>query len=127
MRKIALGDVCQVLSGSTPKRNKPEFWDGNIPWVTPKEIGDLRTPYLEDSLEKITDLGYKSCSTTMLPTNSVLLSSRAPIGLLAINKIRVCTNQGFKSLIPSSEVHTEYLYYCLKYNLRALPLLRCLR
>jgi len=120
MRKVTLGNVCQVVSGSTPKRNKPEFWNGTIPWVTPKEISDLSTPYLEDSLEKITDLGYRSCSTTMLPPNSVLLSSRAPIGLLAINKISVCTNQGFKSLIPSGEVYYEYLYYCLKHNVKAL-------
>ncbi|MEO1209729.1 MAG: restriction endonuclease subunit S [Cyanobacteria bacterium J06638_20] len=120
MRQVALGDVCQVVSGSTPKRNKPEFWGGTIPWVTPKEISDLRTPYLEDSVEKITDLGYRSCSTTMLPPNSVLLSSRAPIGLLAINKIKVCTNQGFKSLIPSDAAYSEYLYYYLKQNVRAL-------
>ncbi|MCP5448421.1 MAG: restriction endonuclease subunit S [Chromatiaceae bacterium] len=120
MKTVPLGEVCEVVSGSTPKRNNPEYWGGEIPWVTPKELSKLETPYLEDSIEKITEMGYRSCSTTMLPPRSVLLSSRAPIGLLAINNKSVCTNQGFKSLVPSKEVHAEYLYYCLKANVERL-------
>lgn len=120
MRIVTLGEVCKVVSGSTPKREKAEYWEGTIPWVTPKEINRLTSPYLWDSEEKITEEGFNSCSTSMLPAGSVLLSSRAPIGLLAINKIPVCTNQGFKSLVPSSEVNAEYLYYALKANVKAL-------
>jgi type I restriction enzyme, S subunit len=120
VKERKLGDVCKVVSGSTPKRAKPEYWCGTIPWVAPKEISNLSTPYLHDSVEKITDLGFKSCSTAMLPTGSLLLSSRAPIGLLAINTIPVCTNQGFKNLVPSDEIHIEYLYYYLKHNIKAL-------
>jgi len=120
MKLVKLGDVCRVVSGSTPKRANPEYWGGIIPWVTPKEISKLGSPYLNDSIEKITELGFKSCSTEMLPTGSLLLSSRAPIGLLAINKKKVCTNQGFKSLVPSGQVVAEYLYYCLKSNVAAL-------
>lgn len=120
MRIVSLGEVCRIVSGSTPKRVNPEYWEGTIPWVTPKEISKLETRYLVDSLEKITDQGFKSCSTEMLPAGSLLLSSRAPIGLLAINKKPVCTNQGFKSLIPSNEVSVEYLYYCLKFNVKRL-------
>nr|WP_216295129.1 restriction endonuclease subunit S [Delftia acidovorans]MCA1070669.1 hypothetical protein [Delftia acidovorans] len=120
MRIVTLGEVCKVVSGSTPRREKAEYWEGTIPWVTPKEINRLASPYLWDSEEKITEEGFNSCSTSMLPAGSVLLSSRAPIGLLAINKIPVCTNQGFKSLVPSSEVNAEYLYYVLKSNAKAL-------
>ena len=99
MKTIKLGEVCRVVSGSTPERVKGEYWGGMIPWVTPKEINRLSSPYLFDSVEKITEAGFKSCSTEMLPAGSLLLSSRSTIGLLAINKIPVCTNQGFKSLI----------------------------
>ncbi|WP_346400776.1 restriction endonuclease subunit S [Pseudomonas syringae] len=120
MRIVPLGEVCKVVSGSTPKREKAEYWGGIIPWVTPKEINRLASPYLWDSAQKITEEGFNSCSTSMLPAGSVLLSSRAPIGLLAINKIPVCTNQGFKSLVPSSEVNSEYLYYILKANVKVL-------
>lgn len=120
MRKVKLGEVCKVISGSTPKREKAEYWGGAIPWVTPKEISRLASPYLWNSAEKITEEGFRSCSTTMLPAGSLLLSSRAPIGLLAINKIPVCTNQGFKSLIPSKEVDVKYLYLYLKANVNSL-------
>lgn len=120
MRVVTLGEVCKVISGSTPKREKAEYWDGDIPWVTPKEISRLSSPYLWNSEEKITREGFNSCSTSMLPIGSVLLSSRAPIGLLAINKVPVCTNQGFKSLVPGNEINAEYLYYVLKANVKAL-------
>lgn len=120
MRIVKLGEVCKVVSGATPKRERAEYWGGVIPWVTPKEISRLTSAFLWESVEKITEAGFKSCSTTMLPVGSLLLSSRAPIGLLAINKIPVCTNQGFKSLIPSKEVIVEYLYYFLKHNVSSL-------
>lgn len=120
MRVVRLGDVCKIISGSTPKREIAEYWGGDIQWVTPKEINRLDSPFLWGSAEKITEAGFKSCSTTMLPVGSLLLSSRAPIGLLAINKVPVCTNQGFKSLIPSKEVNVEYLYYVLKANVSSL-------
>lgn len=120
MNIVRLGDVCKVISGSTPKREIAEYWDGNIPWVTPKEISRLASPFLWESAEKITEAGFRSCSTAMLPVDSLLLSSRAPIGLLAINKIPVCTNQGFKSLVPSSKINVEYLYYVLKANVSSL-------
>lgn len=123
MRIVTLGEVCKVVSGSTPKRERAEYWEGTIPWVTPKEINRLTSPYLWGSEEKITEEGFNSCSTSMLPAGSVLLSSRAPIGLLAINKIPVCTNQGFKSLVPSNEVNAEYLYYVLKANVKSLQAL----
>ncbi len=120
MRRSRIKDIGRVVSGSTPKTGIHNYWGGHIPWVTPKELSSLRGQYLNDSLEKITEEGYKSCSTTMLPTNSVLFSSRAPIGLVAINKIPVCTNQGFKSIIPNKDVSSLYLYYTLKFFAKRL-------
>jgi type I restriction enzyme S subunit len=82
--------------------------------VTPKDLRGLDGPVLEDTPEKITKAGYKSCSTRLLPMGSVLFSSRAPIGLVAITGREMCTNQGFKSLIPGADVDAGYLYWCLK-------------
>jgi len=113
-KKVKLGEVCEIVSGSTPKRNNVEYWEeGTIPWVTPKDLSKLNTRFLEDVPEYITELGYRSCSTTLLPTNSLLFSSRAPIGHIAINKEPVCTNQGFKSFVPKAILDVHYLYYTM--------------
>lgn len=112
---VKIGDCCQVVSGSTPRRNKPEYWNGFIDWVTPKDLSNLNSPVLKEAPERITELGYKSCSTTLLPKGTVLFSSRAPIGLVAIAGKEMCTNQGFKSLVPSDNVNSSYLYWCMKH------------
>jgi len=111
---MKLGDCCEIILGSTPQRNKKEYWDGDIPWVTPKDLSHLNQPVLEDTPEKITEAGYKSCSTSLLPQGSILFSSRAPIGYVAIVGKPMCTNQGFKSLIPGKNVYSPYLYWCMK-------------
>lgn len=113
---VELGEVCEILSGSTPSRTKPNYWNGDIPWVTPKDLSGLSSKYLNSVPEYITDEGYKSCSTKMLPPKSLVFSSRAPIGHLAITKFSLCTNQGFKSMVPSDKVNVDYLYYCIKAN-----------
>lgn len=112
--KVRLGDCCTVVSGATPKTDKPEYWDGDIKWVTPKDVSKLDQPYLFDTPDRITRSGFESCSTTMLPAGSVLVTSRAPIGNIAINAEPMCTNQGFKSLIPGKNVDALYLYFCMK-------------
>ncbi|ARU31771.1 hypothetical protein CAP31_08810 [Sulfuriferula sp. AH1] len=109
-----LGDCCKVVSGATPKTVNPEFWDGEIKWVTPKDISRLDVPYLTDTPDKITLKGFASCSTNMLPKGTVMVSSRAPIGNVAICGDEMCTNQGFKSLIPGVGVDSLYLYFCMK-------------
>ena len=110
-----IGEVCEVVSGATPKTGKPEFWDGNIPWVTPKDLSALGQKHLSDTLRQITKAGLKSCAARMLPAQSVLFSSRAPIGLVAINRLPVCTNQGFKSLVPRFDlVSPDFLFWWLK-------------
>ena len=110
-----IGEVCEVVSGATPKTGKSEFWDGNVPWVTPKDLSKLGQKHLSNTPRHITKAGLKSCSAKMLPAQSVLLSSRAPIGLVAINTLPVCTNQGFKSLVPRFDlVSPDFLFWWLK-------------
>lgn len=116
-RLIRLDQACRIVGGSTPKTDNPEFWDGNLAWTTPKDLSDLDSPYLEDSSRKITEAGLQSCGAEVLPAGSVLFSSRAPIGLVALNRIPMATNQGFKSFIPHKEsTDAKYLYHWLKAN-----------
>lgn len=109
-----IGEVCDVVSGATPRTREDRYWDGNVPWVTPKDLSNLKRKHLSDTPRKITSEGFKSCSVQMLPAQSVLFSSRAPIGLVAINTIPVCTNQGFKSMVPHADrISADYLYWWL--------------
>lgn len=111
----ALGDVCEIVSGATPRTSEKKFWNGNILWTTPKDLSDLEGPYIETPPRTITEEGLKSCAASLLPKNSVLLSSRAPIGLVAINTVPMATNQGFKSLVPNSrKVDSKFLFHWLK-------------
>jgi len=121
MEMIEIGQCCTVINGSTPSRKKPEYWKGEIDWFTPKDLSKIQSKYVDEAPEKITQKGYDSCSTTLIPENSLLYTSRAPIGHIAINKRTVCTNQGFKSLVPRKNVDVEYLYYTLK---KYTPLLK---
>lgn len=112
--ETSLGDCCTILSGSTPKRNQPEYWDGNIHWFTPKDLSKLTDKFVDEAPELITQSGFDSCSTNLIPPKSLLLTSRAPIGHIAINKRECCTNQGFKSLVPGKGVDVDFLYYIIK-------------
>jgi len=121
---VKLSDCCEVVGGATPKREVPEYWDSpDVPWITPKDVSDLACPTLEDAPEYISEAGFKSCSTSMLPKGSVLVTSRAPIGNIAIAGRDLCTNQGFKSLIPGESVDGLYLYYCMKHSSQRLQAL----
>jgi type I restriction enzyme, S subunit len=114
MNEVEIGTCCNIVSGSTPSRKIKEYWNGNINWFTPKDLSNIEEKYVFESPEKISLQGFKSCSTNLLPPKSLLLSSRAPIGHLAINRKECCTNQGFKSLIPNNNIDVEYLYYAIK-------------
>lgn len=120
---VKLKDCCEVVGGATPKRNVAFYWDGDIPWITPKDVSNLSEPYIYEAPEYISKAGYKSAATYMLPVGTVLLTSRAPIGNVAIAGIELCTNQGFKSLIPGRNVHNKYLYHCIKRFVPQLELL----
>lgn len=119
-RWARLGDCCDIVSGSTPRTDNPLFWHGPIAWATPKDLSALDGSVLEGTPQTITEAGYRSCSTTMLPVGAVLFSSRAPIGLVAIAGRSMCTNQGFKSLVPGPDVHSGFLYWCLRHQAAAV-------
>ena len=112
-----LGQLAQVVSGGTPSRYVPAFWEGgSIPWVTPTDITGTSGRFLSDSRENITDLGLRSCSAKKLPPGTLLMTSRATLGEVKIALCEVCTNQGFKSLIPFKGVDEHYLYYQIGLN-----------
>ncbi|MCC8068843.1 MAG: restriction endonuclease subunit S [Ruminococcus sp.] len=120
-RECTIADIGTVVGGATPSTKKPENYDnGTIPWITPKDLSDFRGRYISHGERNITEAGLSSCSTQLLPVNTVLFSSRAPIGYVAIAENPVCTNQGFKSVIPNDETDPLFLYYLLKYNKEAI-------
>lgn len=113
--RVKLGDICEIVSGSTPKTNMEEYWDGDIKWITPAELND-ETYIITDSVRKITELGVKKTGLTPFPKGTVILSSRAPIGKVAIAGCEMYCNQGFKNLICSEKIDNRYLYWFLKGN-----------
>ena len=108
-----LGDVCEIVSGSTPKTNVAAYWNGTITWITPTDMGQLPTKYIRSSQRTITQTGYASCSTKLIPAGAVVMSTRAPIGHLGIASVPLCTNQGCKTFVPGVDVDTEFLYFSL--------------
>ncbi|WP_457744384.1 restriction endonuclease subunit S [Sulfurimonas sp.] len=110
----SLEELCEVVGGGTPKRDDEDNWlNGLIPWATPTDITAIKNSnFINGTKEKITEYGLKNSSSKLLPTNSILLTSRATIGARKINTIPMCTNQGFTSLIPK-ENNTKFLFYLL--------------
>lgn len=108
-----LEEVCEILNGGTPKTNIKEYWNGDILWITSKDMGKIKNKFVSNTERKITQQGLNKCSSNLLPINSVILSSRAPIGRLAINTKKMCTNQGCKGLILKKNFNFKFLYYFL--------------
>lgn len=102
-----------MVGGSTPKSDESAYWDGEIVWVSPADLSRLSSMYIEDSSRKITEVGLNSCGTSMVPSGSIILSTRAPIGSLAIAAAMLCTNQGCKSLVPNGQASSHYFAYVL--------------
>lgn len=108
-----LGDVCTIVSGTTPKTSVSEYWDGDINWITPAELNE-DTVVINESKRKITKAGVNSCGLSPFPAGTVILSSRAPIGKTAIAGTEMYCNQGFKNLICSDKIHNKYLFWFLR-------------
>ena len=113
-------DFAEIKNGATPSTTDGTNYGGNIVWITPKDLSDQQSKFVYQGERNITKQGFDSCSTSMLPTNSVLMSSRAPIGLVSIAKHEVCTNQGFKSFIPKNIENSIYLYYYIKHHIKQI-------
>ena len=113
-------EFAEIKNGATPSTADEANYGGDIVWITPKDLSDQQSKFVYQGERNITKQGFDSCSTSMLPTNSVLMSSRAPIGLVSIAKHEVCTNQGFKSFIPKSISDSIYLYYYIKHHIKQI-------
>ena len=113
-----ISDLGTVVGGSTPSKTKPEYYTNNgIAWITPKDLSINKSKFISHGENDITELGLKNSSATVMPKGTVLFSSRAPIGYIAIASNEVTTNQGFKSVIPYLEIGTAFVYFFLKHSL----------
>lgn len=101
-----------IYAGATPKSEKSEFWDGNIPWITPADY-KTQDKYVSCGRKNLTQEGYKSCGTSLLPAGSIVFSKRAPVGTVAISKNELCTNQGCLSCVPQRDADSTYFYYVM--------------
>lgn len=111
-KEVALRRYCKITSGSTPK-NQPEFWNGDIDWVTPDDLGKNSKKTISETGRKLTMEGYESCGTELIPSNSLVISTRAPIGHAALITKEMCFNQGCKALSPNEKVNSDFLYYLI--------------
>ena len=118
-REGTISDLGTVVGGSTPSKSKPEYYtEHGIAWITPKDLSVNKSKFITHGENDITELGLKNSSASIMPEGTVLFSSRAPIGYIAIAAGEVTTNQGFKSVIPRPAIGTPFVYYFLK---NALP------
>ena len=116
-KTCTIADLGTVIGGATPSTKKEENYEGGtIAWITPKDLAGFTGRYILRGERNITECGLNSCSAKMMPAHSVLFSSRAPIGYIAIAGQEMCTNQGFKSVVPNDNIDYMFLYYLLKYN-----------
>ena len=113
-----ISDLGAVVGGSTPSKAKPEYYtETGIAWITPKDLSVNKSKFISHGENDITELGLKNSSATIMPEGTVLFSSRAPIGYIAVTAGEVTTNQGFKSIVPKPKIGTAFVYYFLKHNL----------
>ncbi|GAA7509412.1 restriction endonuclease subunit S [Helicobacter pylori] len=113
---FCLKDLVKIFGGSTPPTNNPKNYGNKIRWITAKDLSTLQGRYIEKGSRSISRLGFKSCSTFLLPKHAILFSVRAPIGYTTIISKRSCTSQGLMGLVPNKKIYFEFLYYLLKYH-----------
>jgi len=109
-----LKEIGEVISGGTPSTTVSEYWNGNISWISPSDLTGYNEIKIRRGKKSITELGLKKSSAKLMPKGSVLFSCRAPIGYVAIADEELCTNQGFKSIIPNANIDSLFIYYFLK-------------
>ena len=109
-----LRTIAHIINGATPSTNNPAYWDGNINWITPDDLGRLTTINITGSARRITHEGYKSCGTNIASAGSLAISTRAPIGHIGVLQFAACVNQGCRLLTPTETCSVNYLYYMLK-------------
>ena len=117
---MTLADAAAVIGGGTPPRNQPTYWNGDVPWATPTDITKLSGRVISETASSITEKGLARSSATLLPPNSLLMTTRATIGACAINRVAMATNQGFQNLVPKRNVAVSFLYYLMQYHARRL-------
>jgi type I restriction enzyme, S subunit len=122
-KKDKIKNICKVYSGATPSTTNALFWNGDIPWITPNDLSKLKTPYFSETERKITTEGLNSCSTHLMPKGTLVMSSRAPIGYLAIAETDFTTNQGCKSFAFNDDHDSLYFFYCLQNQINKLRVL----
>nr|WRE05271.1 restriction endonuclease subunit S [Helicobacter pylori] len=113
---FCLKDLVKIFGGSTPPTNNPKNYGNKICWITAKDLSTLQGRYIKKGSRSISRLGFKSCSTFLLPKHAILFSVRAPIGYTAIISKRSCTDRGLMGLVPNKKIYFEFLYYLLKYH-----------
>jgi len=119
-KEYLIGEIADIVGGSTPSTADPTNFDGDVPWLTPKDLSGLHDRHISRGERNLSEKGLASCSAKLLPLGAVMLSSRAPIGYLAIAKNPIATNQGFRSLILKQGFDSEFIYYSLKANIDEL-------
>jgi type I restriction enzyme S subunit len=120
-REGTISDLGDVIGGSTPSKAKPEdYTEHGIAWITPKDLSVNNSKFIARGADDITELGLHNSSARLMPQGTVLFSSRAPIGYIAVASDEVCTNQGFKSIVPKENVGTAFVYYFLIENLQTI-------
>ena len=116
-----ISDLGEIVSGATPSTEIKEYFCQNgIHWLSPKDLTSTGYKFISKGETDITEAGYNSCSTKLMPKGTVLLTSRAPVGCIGIAENEICTNQGFKSIIPNANIQTAYIYYFLKKEVEML-------
>ena len=109
-----LGLVTHILNGATPSSSRPEYWDGHIVWITPDDLGKLKSRYIDNSARRITQEAYNACSTTLAPAGSIVISTAGtPFGKLGLLRVAACAGTGCRILLPHPVAANEYLYHVL--------------
>jgi type I restriction enzyme S subunit len=119
-REYRIGEIADIVGGSTPSTSDPSNFNGDIPWITPKDLSGPHECYVSRGERNLSRKGLESCSAQLLPAGTVLVTSRAPIGYAAIAKNPIATNQGFRNLVPKPGFDSEFLYYWVKAHIEEL-------